>query len=220
MSTSRGQASTTGSGGQYNGPVEVNLVYCCSTYFCSIILLLVITLVFGGMTQLLHLSFGKTACYIELYAHSVSVSNVTNAANVSTADWRTGLTAKSPVTGCKLSLHTVTSRLLLGDEVISQVSPTLDDFGRLVESDETDEVVTTVDFRNVVTPGTNGSVVWDYRVESVVGLKAEFAHGLLSVICRDVPVKFTVDAAGNVIGSLLGGMRRCGFSLRENLNSV
>ncbi|CAN6975575.1 unnamed protein product, partial [Brassica oleracea var. botrytis] len=156
----------------------------------------------------------------ELFAHSVSVSNVTNAANVSTADWRTGLVANSPVTRCKLSLHTVTSRLLRGDEVISQVSPSLDDFGRLVTTEKNDEPVTIVDFKHVVTSGVNGSVVWDYRVESVVGLKAEFAHGFLSVICSGIPVKFTTDSAGNVFGSLLGGMRRCGYSLRDNLNSV
>uniref|UniRef100_M4CQX3 Uncharacterized protein n=1 Tax=Brassica campestris TaxID=3711 RepID=M4CQX3_BRACM len=156
----------------------------------------------------------------ELVAHSVSVPNVTNAANVSTADWRTGLVAKSPVTRCKLSLHTVTSRLLRGDEVISQVSPSLDDFGRLVTTEKNDEPVTIVDFKHAVTSGVNGSVVWDYRVESVVGLKAEFAHGFLSVICSGIPVKFTTDAAGNVFGSLLGGMRRCGYSLRDNLNSV
>ncbi|XP_013626971.1 PREDICTED: uncharacterized protein LOC106333032 isoform X2 [Brassica oleracea var. oleracea] len=188
MYTSRGQASTTDSGGRDDGPVEVTLGYCCATYFYSIIFILVITLIFG--------------------------------ANVSTADWRTGLVAKSPVTRCKLSLHTVTSRLLRGDEVISQVSPSLDDFGRLVTTEKNDEPVTIVDFKHVVTSGVNGSVVWDYRVESVVGLKAEFAHGFLSVICSGIPVKFTTDSAGNVFGSLLGGMRRCGYSLRDNLNSV
>ncbi|KAH0888617.1 hypothetical protein HID58_051046 [Brassica napus] len=218
----RGQASTTDSGGRDDGPVEVTLGYCCATYFYSIIFILVITLIFGGMVLLYHLVLGKSACYIELFAHSVSVSvsNVTNAANVSTADWRTGLVAKSPVTRCKLSLHTVTSRLLRGDEVISQVSPSLDDFGRLVTTEKNDEPVTIVDFKHVVTSGVNGSVVWDYRVESVVGLKAKFAHGFLSVICSGIPVKFTTDSAGNVFGSLLGGMRRCGYSLRDNLNSV
>ncbi|KAG5403521.1 hypothetical protein IGI04_009640 [Brassica rapa subsp. trilocularis] len=194
--------------------------YCCATYLCTIIFILVITLISGGMVLFDHLVLGKSACYIELFAHSVSVSNVTNAANVSTADWRTGLVAKSPVTRCKLSLHTVTSRLLRGDEVISQVSPSLDDFGRLVTTEKNDEPVTIVDFKHAVTSGVNGSVVWDYRVESVVGLKAEFAHGFLSVICSGIPVKFTTDAAGNVFGSLLGGMRRCGYSLRDNLNSV
>lgn len=220
MYTSRGQASTTDSGGLDDVPVEVTLGYCCATYFCTIIFILVITLISGGMVLFDHLVLGKSACYIELFAHSVSVSNVTNAANVSTADWRTGLVAKSPVTRCKLSLHTVTSRLLRGDEVISQVSPSLDDFGRLVTTEKNDEPVTIVDFKHAVTSGVNGSVVWDYRVESVVGLKAEFAHGFLSVICSGIPVKFTTDAAGNVFGSLLGGMRRCGYSLRDNLNSV
>ncbi|KAL0843444.1 hypothetical protein Bca101_016689 [Brassica carinata] len=164
-----------------------------------------------------------TVCHVanpELFAHSVSVSNSTNAANVSTADWRTGLVAKSPVTRCKLSLHTVTSRLLRGDEVISKVSPSFDEFGRLYESDKTDAPVTIVDFKKVVTPVVNGSVVWDYRVESVVGLKAKSAHGFLSVICRDIPVKFTADEAGNVVGSLLGGMRPCEYSLRDNLDPV
>ncbi|KAL0843446.1 hypothetical protein Bca101_016691 [Brassica carinata] len=217
MYTTRGQASTTDSGGRNDGPVEFNPA-CCSICFCIIIFLF--ALFIGGIIHSDYLIRGDKACYIELFAHSISVSNVTNAANVSTADWRTGLVAKSPVTRCKLSLHTVTSRLLRGHEVISQVSPSLDDFGRFVASEKTDGPVTTVDFRNVATPGVNGSVVWDYRVESVVGLKAEYARGLLSVICTGIPVKFTVDTAGNVVGSLLGGMRRCGFSLRDNVNTV
>lgn len=57
-------------------------------------------------------------------------------------------------------------------------------------------------------------------MESVVGLKAEFAHGYLTVVCHDIPVKYTADAVGNVVGSLLGSMRRCGYSLRDNLNPV
>ncbi|CAH8350448.1 unnamed protein product, partial [Eruca vesicaria subsp. sativa] len=67
------------------------------------------------------------------------------------------------------------------------VSPSLDDFGRLVTTSQTDESVTVVDFRNVVTPVVNGSVVWDYRLESIVGLKAEYAHAFFSVVCPDIP---------------------------------
>ncbi|KAG2333558.1 hypothetical protein Bca52824_004738 [Brassica carinata] len=215
MSTSIEQASTTATGGPDDKSFELTPKYCCSRYFLTIILLFSITVAIGGFARR-----NKSYCYIELFAHSVSVSNSTNAANVSTADWRTGLVAKSPVTRCKLSLHTVTSRLLRGDEVISKVSPSFDEFGRLYESDKTDAPVTIVDFKKVVTPVVNGSVVWDYRVESVVGLKAKSAHGFLSVICRDIPVKFTADEAGNVVGSLLGGMRPCEYSLRDNLDPV
>ncbi|KAL0709871.1 hypothetical protein Bca4012_016849 [Brassica carinata] len=198
MFTSIEHASTTDSGARSDRSIKVTPKYCCSNYFSIIILALVINLATSGLDHLLD---GKYACYIELFAHSVSVSN---AANVTTADWRTGLIAKSPVTGCKLSLHTITSRLLRGEEVISKVSPSLDDFGNPVTSDKADESVTIVDFRNVVTPVVNGSVVWDFRVDSVVGLKAEFARGFLTVVCRNIPVKFTADSAGNVVGSLLG----------------
>ncbi|KAG2333552.1 hypothetical protein Bca52824_004732 [Brassica carinata] len=191
------QASTTDSGGPDDRSCEITPKYWCSCYSSIIIFVFVFTLTASGLG---YFHDGKYACYIELFAQSVSVSNATNAANVTTADWRTGLVAKSPVTGCELSLHTVTWRLLRGDEVISQVSPSLDDFG----FEKTDEPVTVANFKKVVTPVVNGSVVWNYRVESVVRLKAEFAYGFLTVVCRDIPVKFTADVAGNVVGSLLG----------------
>ncbi|KAG2333542.1 hypothetical protein Bca52824_004722 [Brassica carinata] len=215
MSTYREEDSTTVSGGPDDKTFEFTPKYCCSFYFVTFISVFLFSIAFEGLNNLVQ---GKTTCYAELFAHSVSVSN---AANVSTADWRTVFIAKSPVTRCKLSLHTVTSRLLRGDEVISQVSPSLDDFGRPVTSEKTDEPVSTVDFKNVVmTPVVNGSVVWDYRVESVVGLNAESAHGYMTVVCRDIPVKFTPDASGNVVGSLLGVMRPCEYSLRDNLDFV
>ncbi|CAH8333376.1 unnamed protein product [Eruca vesicaria subsp. sativa] len=210
-------ASTTDSGGQDHSPLEVTPQYCCSCYFSIIIFVFVFTLTVRGLSYLLD---GRHACYIELFAQSLTVSNATNAANVTTADWITGLVAKSPVTRCNLSLHTVTSRLLRGDEVISLASPSLDDFGRFAMFEKTDEPVTVVNFKKVVTPLVNGSVVWNYRMESVVGLKAEFAYGFLTVVCRDIPVKFTADAAGNVVGSLLGGMRRCEYLLQDNLDYV
>ncbi|XP_018474252.1 uncharacterized protein LOC108845558 [Raphanus sativus] len=191
--------ATTESGGRNKGAVEVTPKYCCSRYFISIIIFL-FPLAYASFVRFIN---SRDQCYIELFAHSISVSK---AANVSTADWKTGLIATSPATGCKLSLHTVTSRFLRGDEVISQASPSLDGFGRLATFEKTDESVTVVDFRNVVTPVVNGSVVWDYRVESIVGLKAEFAHGFMSVVCPDIPVEFSADAAGNVFGSLLGDL--------------
>nr|XP_018475491.1 PREDICTED: uncharacterized protein LOC108846784 [Raphanus sativus] len=212
MSMSIEHASTTDSGGPDDKSCEITPKYWCSCYSSIIIFVSVSTLVLGGLSYLLD---GKHACYIELFAQSVSVSNATNAANVTTADWRTGLVAKSPVTGCELSLHTVTWRLLRGDEVISQVSPSLDDFG----FEKTDEPVTVANFKKVVTPVVNGSVVWNYRVDSVVRLKAEFAYGFMKVVCRDIPVKFTADVAGNVVGSLLGGMRPCQYLLPDSLNS-
>ncbi|KAF8113345.1 hypothetical protein N665_0050s0005 [Sinapis alba] len=65
--------------------------------------------------------------YVELHIyisyHFVSVSN---------ADWRIDLVAKSLITGCKISFHTIKSRLRLGDEVVSESSPSLDGFGQLV----------------------------------------------------------------------------------------
>ncbi|XP_056862447.1 uncharacterized protein LOC108845564 [Raphanus sativus] len=198
MSTSIEQAPTTSTGGPDDKSFEVTPKNCCPRYFLTIIVVFSITVAIRGLACLDDKD-NKSYCYIELFAQSVSVSNFTNAANVSTADW-----------------GTVTSRLLRGDEVISKVPPSFDDFGRLYASDKTDAPVTAVDFKKVVTPVVNGSVVWDYRVESVVGLKAEFAHGFLSVICRDIPVKFTADEAGNVVGSLLRGMRRCDYLLQKS----
>lgn len=214
MPTSGRRTSTTVSGGRDDQPLEITPADICFSYFFYTVLFLLVPLSLHAIRYLSCLLGGKDACYMELFAHSVSVTNATNA-KISTADWRIVLIAKSPVTGCKISLDTVSSRLLRGDKVISEVSPSLDGFGEPVTSKKTDEPVTTVDFKKVVTPGVTGSVIWDYGVEIAVGLKAEYAHGFLMVSCGDIPVKFTADAGGNVIGSLFGNMRRCDYFFRE-----
>lgn len=112
----------------------------------------------------------------------------------------------------------IQSRLLRGGQVISDKSPPLYGLEPLVTYEKTDESSTTLDFKTVVTPGVIGSVVWDYRVEIVAGLKLDHGRGFLTVFCRDIPVIFTADPAGNMIGSLLGSMRRCDYLIRDNLN--
>lgn len=97
---------------------------------------------------------------------------------------------------------------------MSETSPSLDDFGQLVTSEENDGPITSVDFKAVVTPGIIGEVVRGYRVEIAAGVSS----GFLMVVCDDLPVKFTADPAGNVIGSLLGNMKRCDFVYGDNLN--
>ncbi|KAF2539025.1 hypothetical protein F2Q68_00021679 [Brassica cretica] len=121
----------------------------------------------------------------------------------------------SPVTGCKISFHTIKSRLLRGEEVVSETSPSVDGFGQVVTSDKTDGPVISVDFKGLVTPGIIGDVVRGYRVEIVAGVDSD---GFLMVLCGDLPVKFTADPAGNVIGSLLGNMKRCDYVFEDNLN--
>lgn len=196
------------------GPFEITPAVCCSCYYFCTLFFFFVPLIFTGLGILFN---GKDVCYLELFANSISVSNVTNATNVSNADWRIGFVAMSPVSGCKISLHTIKSRLLRGDEVISELSPSSDFFGQPVTSDETDGPVTTVNFENVVTPGVIGGVVWDFRVEIVAGVKADTGHGLLMVFCGGLPVKFTADAAGNVTGSLLGNIRRCEYLFRPEI---
>ncbi|ESQ42176.1 hypothetical protein EUTSA_v10016045mg [Eutrema salsugineum] len=207
MATPSREASTTISGGANYEPDEITLASCCCAYSVCILLGLFLSVV------IVHPYRSKDACYLELFANSVSFSF--SNANASTADWRIGLVAKSPATECKTSLHPIKSRLLRGHEVISEVSPPFDGFEELVTSDRTDEPVTTVHFNKVVTPGVIGGVVWDYRVEIVAGLKAESARGFLTVFCGDIPVKFTADPAGNMVGSLLGSMRRCDYLLLD-----
>ncbi|CAH2072194.1 unnamed protein product [Thlaspi arvense] len=209
MATSTRQASTTVSDGS-DSAVEITPAFFCAYYFLWTTICLVFLMTLDGLITLLA---RKDGCYLEFFAHSVSVSN----ANVSTADWRIGLVAKSPVSGCKISLHTIQSRLLRGDQVLSELYPSLYGFGP-VTSAKTDRPAITLDFKTVVTPGVIGGVVWDYRVEIVVRSKVEFRRGFLTVVCRGIPVIFTADPAGNMIGSLLGSMRRCDYILRERLN--
>ncbi|XP_010495353.1 PREDICTED: uncharacterized protein LOC104772438 [Camelina sativa] len=143
----------------------------------------------------------KVQCYssftaLEVFADSVSVSNT----NVSDADWRIGLVATSPVTDCKFSLHTLKSRLLRGDQVISNK--------------------TNVVFEKVVMPEvTAGDVIWDYRVETwfAVNTRFMYGNGFLMATCPDISVKFTGNTTGNVMGSLLGNRRRCDYIFQEML---
>ncbi|CAH8389898.1 unnamed protein product [Eruca vesicaria subsp. sativa] len=193
-------------------PFEITPLCYCSCYSCWTIVFVFVFLFLTGKI------FGEGGCYLELFAHSVSVSNTNVNANISTADWRIGLVAWSPVTSCKFSFHTIKSRLLRGKEVLSETSPSLDGFGRVVTTDKlTDGPVINVDFKGVVTPGNIiGDVVRGYRVEISTGV--DVGDGFLMVLCGDLPVKFTADPAGNVIGSLLGNMKRCDYVYEENLN--
>ncbi|VVB16859.1 unnamed protein product [Arabis nemorensis] len=158
------------------GPIEITSAYCCSCYLCSALFFYLLPLLFVGIGNLFG---GKDICFLELFINSISVSN----ANASNADWRFGFLAKSPVTGCKISLHTMKSRLLRGDEVISDVSLMSNSFGQLVDARGTDGPVTSVGFKNLMTPGVIGGVVWDFRVEIVAGVETETGHGILSVFC-------------------------------------
>ncbi|CAN6871591.1 unnamed protein product [Brassica oleracea] len=195
----RRQASTTAYRRAYYPPLEITPVCYCGCYSCWSIVFVLVFLSLSGKL------LGEGGCYLELFAHSVSVSNTNVTANISTADWRVGLVAMSPVTGCKISFHTIKPRLLRGEEVVSETSPSVDGFGQVVTSDKTDGPVISVDFKRVVTPGIIGDVVRGYRVEIVAGVDSD---GFLMVLCGDLPVKFTADPAGNVIGSLLGNMKR------------
>ncbi|KAG7551477.1 hypothetical protein ISN45_Aa06g021500, partial [Arabidopsis thaliana x Arabidopsis arenosa] len=149
---------------------------------------------------------GKTSiCYVELFANSVSISN----ANASAADWKIGLVARSPVTDCKISLLILKSRLLRGDQVISNASsPSSGYSGKVVAGDKTNVV-----FEKVVIPEVIGDIIWDFRVEikSIVSTNAGHINAFMMAVCPDIPVKFTTDPAGNVMGSLLGNMRRCDY---------
>lgn len=160
---------------------------------------------------------GNPGCYLELFASSVTVSNANANANISTADWRVGLVARSPVTRCKVALHASKSRLLRGDhEVVSGSAPWLDGSGQLFTSDNTYEPITIVDFKGVEMPGVLvGDLVRGYKVEIAVAVKAGREHVFLIVLCGDLPVKLTADPKGNVIGSLLGNMKRCDYVYSE-----
>ncbi|CAH2072200.1 unnamed protein product, partial [Thlaspi arvense] len=167
--------------------------------------------------QLTIIENSANSCYLELFADTVSVSNANANARVSAAEWRIGFVARSPVTGCKISLRPIKSRLLRGDEVIAKSSsPSMDPFGQVVTGDETNVVFETV----VAMPEVIGDVIWDIRVEIIAGVKTgiEYGNGFLLVFCGDIPVNFTADPAGNMIGSLLGNMRRCDYLYRDNLN--
>ncbi|EOA23057.1 hypothetical protein CARUB_v10003827mg [Capsella rubella] len=142
-------------------------------------------------------------CYIELFADSVSVSS---------SNWRVGLIATSPVSDCEISLRALKSSLIRGDQVISNSSSEF--FGQFVTGNKIDVV-----FQNVVMPAVIGDVIWDFRVQvwSAVDTHVRFGNGFLMVSCPDIPVKFTTDTAGNVMGSLLGNIRRCDYIYQKKL---
>ncbi|CAL9231129.1 unnamed protein product [Arabidopsis halleri] len=147
---------------------------------------------------------------IKLFANSVSVSNAN--ANVSAADWTIGFVARSPVTGCEVSIHTLNSRLLRGSEVISKSSSPSS--GYFVTGDKTEVV-----FEKVVMPKVIGDVVWDSRVEIMFAMNtnARYLNGFLMAACPAIPVKFTTDQAGKVMGSLLGNVKRCDYIFQKHL---
>ncbi|XP_010456628.1 PREDICTED: uncharacterized protein LOC104738092 [Camelina sativa] len=162
-----------------------------------------------------HENVEKVQCYssftaLELFADSVSVSNT----NVSAADWTMGLVATSPVTDCKFSLHTLKSRLLRGDQVISNSSSPSEIFGEFGSGNKPNIV-----FEKVVMPEVTGDVVWDYRVETwfAVNTRFTYGNGFLMATCSDISVKFTGNTTGNVTGSLLGNRRRCDYIFQEML---
>lgn len=162
-----------------------------------------------GLTKLPY----KDRCYVELFANSVSVSN----ANVSAADWRIDFVTSSPVTGCKISLHTLSSRLLRGGEVISNSSaPFSNYFGHYVVGDKANVV-----FDKVVMPEIIGDVIWNFQVEVISGVHTNVGgvNGYFMASCPNIPVKFTTDPEGKVMGSLFGNMRRCECQFRHNLDS-
>ncbi|KAG7551474.1 hypothetical protein ISN45_Aa06g021470 [Arabidopsis thaliana x Arabidopsis arenosa] len=164
-----------------------------------------------------HTAFSVDFVAEELFADSVSVSN----ANVSAANWTIGFVAKSPNTGCKISLHTLNARLLRGGEVISKSASLSSDFfvtgGKPNVFFDKPDVL----FEKVVMPEVSGDVIWDLRVEILFALDTDalYLHGFLIAVCPAIPVKFTTDPAGKVMGSLLGHMRWCDYEFRENLDS-
>ncbi|KAL9280224.1 hypothetical protein AtEden1_Chr5g0105501 [Arabidopsis thaliana] len=96
------------------------------------------------------------------------------------------LPTRSPANKCKFSFHTIKSRLLRGDKLISE-SATPDYVGLVVE------------------------VLSSVNIKGQCGQK----DGLLFLTCSNIPVNFTADPAGNVNGSLLGYMRPCEYIFRE-----
>ncbi|CAL9239569.1 unnamed protein product [Arabidopsis halleri] len=151
---------------------------------------------------------------LTLFANSVSVTNVDVKPNVSAADWRIGFAANSPVTGCKISLRTLSSRLLRGDQVISN-SSSWEYFGEFVPQDKTNIV-----FEKVVMPKLIGDMIWNLRVDIMYAVKTDvrYINGLLMADCPDIPVKFRTDATGKVMGTLLGNVRRCEYIFQHDLD--
>ncbi|XP_010456629.1 PREDICTED: uncharacterized protein LOC104738093 [Camelina sativa] len=155
----------------------------------------------------------RRICYVELFANSVSISNT----NASAADWRVGFVARSPVTNCKVSLQTLKSRLLRGDKVMSDsLSQSSGCSGQVLTRDKTNVV-----FENVVMPEVIDDVIWDFRVDIVskVNTNVGDVTVFMMATCPDIPVKFTTDPAGKVMGSLHGNMRRCDYIFRCNLGN-
>ncbi|XP_010493281.1 PREDICTED: uncharacterized protein LOC104770538 [Camelina sativa] len=161
----------------------------------------------------------KGICYLEVFADSFSVSNASN--TNATADWNVGFTTRNPGNGCKASLHTMKSRLLRGDKLISE-SSSPDYFSSLVTRKINDVPLPYAVFETVTTP-RNG-VVWDILVEVVTSIKinGRSGHGVgvLIVTCRDLPVNFTADPAGNVKGSLIGYMRPCEYIVQDKYPDI
>ncbi|EFH63316.1 hypothetical protein ARALYDRAFT_315689 [Arabidopsis lyrata subsp. lyrata] len=174
-----------------------------------------------NLTQI-HENVEKIQCHssftelktLKLFANSVSVTNVDIKANISAADWRIGFAANSPVTGCKISILTLSSRLLRGEQVISN-SSSWENLGEFVPRDKTNIV-----FEKVVMPKLIGDMIWNLRVKIMYAVKtdARYINGLLMADCPDIPVKFTTDAAGKVMGTLLGNVRRCEYKFQHDLD--
>ncbi|XP_023635702.1 uncharacterized protein LOC111829902 isoform X1 [Capsella rubella] len=188
-------------------PMDISPRCCCICYFS----------VFGSffLLFLLYLFLNKLdagqLCYVELFANSVSVSYAN--ANVSTADWKIGFVAKSPITGCKVSIHTLNSRLVRSGEVVSKSSSPSSSY--FIPGDNTEVV-----FEKVVTPAVVGDVIWDSQAEIMFGINTDVKHlhGILLVACSNIPVKFTTEqATEEVVGSLLGNMRRCDYIYQQSL---
>ncbi|EOA22505.1 hypothetical protein CARUB_v10003160mg, partial [Capsella rubella] len=182
--------------------------------FCVLYLLQTLTM-FGlflvvYMVMVIPVNNLKGTCYLEVFADSFSVSNASN--TNATADWNVGFTTRNPANGCKGSLHTYKSRLLRGDKLISESSAP-DSFGLLVKGKINDVPLPYAVFKTVATP--RNAVVWDLRVEVLTSVKingrSDNGNGFLIVTCRDIPVNFTADTAGNVQGSLIGYMRPCEY---------
>ncbi|XP_019084767.1 PREDICTED: uncharacterized protein LOC104706507 [Camelina sativa] len=153
-------------------------------------------------------------CYVDVFAESFSVSNPSNAN--ATADWNVGFTTMSPGNTCKVSLHTMKSRLIRGGKLISE-SATPDYFGLLVREKINDVPLPYAVFKTVATP--RDGLVLDIRVEVVTSVKIDggsrYEDGFLILTCGNIPVNFTADPAGNVKGSLLGYMRPCEYKFQE-----
>ncbi|KAG7610003.1 hypothetical protein ISN44_As05g020490 [Arabidopsis suecica] len=105
------------------------------------------------------------------------------------------------VSNANVNANVSTADWRIGDEVLSKYSsPSWDGAG-----DKTNVV-----FEKVVMPEVIGDVIWNLRVEIMCSVKtdANFRNRFLIATCPDIPVELTKDPAGNVVGSLLGNMRR------------